>query len=95
MDAVWDWVRANWGNIYMIGALVAGGLSGLAAFVVIWWFAGSKYELGGLVLGWIPGAVAGAVAALVLGFGWPIAIGVMVLFGDSLMRALDRAAGTR
>lgn len=95
MSALWDWLGANWGWIYGGGAVIVGALSALATFIGIWWYASAEYALGGLVLGWIPGAVAGGLAGLILGFGWPLILGGLLLCGDPILNTFDRWSASR
>lgn len=67
-----SWLTDNWADIYLGGALLCGALSALAVFGGIWWYAAAKYELGGLVLGWLPGGIAAFVVGWVIGLGWPL-----------------------
>lgn len=86
-----DWLQQNWGIIYLGGGVILGGLTALAVFVGIWWGAAHKYAFGGLVAGWIPGAVGACVASVVMAFGWPLILPVMLYFGPSFLRAMDDA----
>ncbi len=67
-----DWIRDNWGTIYGGGVIVVGLLTVIIVFFGVWWFAADKYALGGLVLGWVPGAVAAATIGAIMGIGWPV-----------------------
>lgn len=74
------WLSENWGNIYVGGALLVWALSGIVAFFGIWLYAAERYQLAGMVLGWIPGGIAAATAALLLGLLWPLALVALVLW---------------
>jgi hypothetical protein len=57
---------------HRIGTAVA-VLGGLAALAGVWVYCATSYGLLlGLGLGWVPGTIVGAVAALVLRFAWPL-----------------------
>jgi len=73
-----DWIKDNWGAIYGIGALISGLLAAIIVFFGLWWFAAAKYALGGLVLGWLPGAIAAVIVGAIMGFGWPILVPMTV-----------------
>lgn len=68
------WLAENWGLIYGIGALATYAICALALFFGIWWFSAAKYELAGIVLGWIPGAVAAMTLAVVVALLWPVVL---------------------
>lgn len=80
------WIRDNWGAIYAIGGLVCGALAWLSVFGGVWWFASYRYELGGLAIGWLPAFIAACVAALVVGFGWPLLAAIAILAGLATAR---------
>jgi hypothetical protein len=63
---------------YQFGALICGVLSSLVA----WAYLGSTYGMWGVLLGWLPGAIIGAI----VGFLWPLA----VLGGIILLIAINR-----
>ena len=83
-----DWVRDNWGAIYGIGALIAGLLTAIVSFFGIWWFVAVKYQLGGLVLGWLPGAIAGATLGTIIGLGWPLLVPLLIWLASIFLPAL-------
>ncbi len=70
------WERASGdeiaAGIYLgVGTLI-GGLTGLAAFVAVYFLAiDSAGWLLGIALGWIPALIAAAVAAVLLRYLWP------------------------
>lgn len=73
-----EWVSENWGAIYGIGALVVGAIVWVGTFFGLWAFAANQYHFNGLILGWIPSAVAASVAAPILAGLWPLAALVAV-----------------
>lgn len=80
-----EWLTDNWFNIYMVGALIVAGLTWLAAFFGLWWFAGAKYGLWGMMLGWLPGGVAGTVGAVVIGALWPLAVPAFLWLAGTML----------
>lgn len=86
MDWV-EWLQQNWMLIYIVGVLAVGLLSALVLFFGTWWFAAARYELGGLVLGWVPGAVAAGVGGLVLGFAWPLSVPLICWVTSAFLEA--------
>lgn len=80
-----DWIRNNWGTIYGAGVMVCGGLTVIIVFFGLWWFAADKYALGGLVLGWLPGAVAAATVGAIMAIGWPLLAPVAIWAARSLV----------
>lgn len=67
-----DWLLNNWQTIYGVGAFLAWAAGALACFFGIWWFAAVRYQFPGLVLGWLPGAVAALTAAVIVAAIWPL-----------------------
>ena len=82
------WVKENWGAIYGIGALISGLLTAIVAFFGVWLFAAVKYQLGGLVLGWLPGAIASIVLGAIVGLGWPILVPAILWLASILVPAM-------
>lgn len=89
------WLQDNWQWIYVMGGLGLGALFAVATFFGVWWFASARYQLGGLVLGWIPGGIAGVVGGTILGFTWPVALVLAVLFGGPIVNAIGDVAADR
>jgi|GEM_PF-1164746 len=72
--------------VYLIGAPIAGGVLGLVAFAALWWWAARQYALPGLVVGWLPGLVAGAIVFVVGGILWPFVVPVILWLGNEFLQ---------
>lgn len=89
------WLMDNWQPVWGIGAVISAPLVALIIFVCIWWFAATRYQLGGLVLGWIPAGIAACVGGLVLGGLWPITLILALIYGAPIVAAIGDIAADR
>lgn len=70
----WEW----WLGAYVVVGLIAAVLGALGTFGGLWYWATSRYALGGFVLGWVPSGVAAVVAFFVLVFLWLPILAVVI-----------------
>ena len=70
-----DWLKEiSWLDAYVMVGLVVAAVVGICAFFGGWYFIQSRYGFGGVLFGWIPGAVLAITAGPILGAVWPLTV---------------------